>query len=76
MTAAPFRRCDYKNLGVSYLCSLTDQTLPQPKIWGKQVRQEYKTKFGFDDDQLPDYITREQDSERQHMPKVSYYYIA
>ena len=25
VTAAPFRRCDYKNLGVSFLCNFDDQ---------------------------------------------------
>ena len=51
VTVAPFRRCDLKNLGVSHLCDLASPTLPQPRIWGHQVIQEYKEK-----NKMPDYI--------------------
>ena len=53
VTVAPFRRCDLKNLGVSHLCDLASPTLPQPRIWGHQVIQEYKEK---NNGYLPDYI--------------------
>ena len=33
VTAAPFRRCNYKNLGVSFLCNF-DETI-QPPIWSQ-----------------------------------------
>ena len=45
VTAAPFRKCDYKNLGVSKLCSF--DTNLSPPIWGQQVLSQYK-------DELPD----------------------
>ena len=41
LTSIPFRTCDDSNLGVSGLCNLEDKTLPEPRIWGKQVREEY-----------------------------------
>ena len=43
-TVVPFRRCDYKNLGVSYLCNLNSFDLPEPTIWGKQVINEYENR--------------------------------
>ena len=43
-TVVPFRRCDYKNLGVSYLCDLYDLNLPEPRIWGSQVIEEYSNR--------------------------------
>ena len=43
-TVVPFRRCDYKNLGVSYLCDLNDLNLPEPRIWGSQVIEEYSNR--------------------------------
>ena len=39
VTAAPFRKCDYKNLGVSKLCSF--DTKLSPPIWGQQVLSQY-----------------------------------
>ena len=33
VTAAPFRRCNYKNLGVSFLCNF-EETI-QPPIWSQ-----------------------------------------
>jgi hypothetical protein len=52
VTLSPFRRCDYKNLGVSYLCNLNDPDLPEPRIWGYQVLDEYEERDG----DVPDYI--------------------
>ena len=44
VTAAPFRKCDYKNLGVSYLCNFdTEQSPSKPPIWGQQVIDQYLT---------------------------------
>ena len=51
VTAAPFRRCDYKNLGVSPLCSM--DTPIQPQIWSESLLSEYES-FG---DELPKYVT-------------------
>ena len=52
MTSVPFRRCDESNLGVSTFCNLEDSKLPQPRIWGQQVRDE------FDNANLPYYISK------------------
>jgi hypothetical protein len=41
-TALPFKQCDESNLGVSRFCNLDDESLPEPKIWGQQVLDEYK----------------------------------
>ena len=37
VTAVPFRRCDFRNLGVSALCSVDVPLPPSPQIWSKQV---------------------------------------
>ena len=52
VTSVPFRRCDYKNLGVSYLCDFKNPYLPEPRIWGRQVLVEYDESPG----DVPDYI--------------------
>ena len=38
VTALPFRRCDDSNMGVTDLCNLDDKTIPEPKMWARQVR--------------------------------------
>ena len=50
VTAAPFRRCDYKNLGISHLCNF-DLNM-NPPIWGQQVLEQYKEETT----EIPDYI--------------------
>jgi len=40
VTALPFKVCDESNLGISQFCSLDNPSLPEPKIWGKQVKAE------------------------------------
>jgi len=42
ITSLPFKECDESNLGISHFCNLDDETLPEPKIWGKKVLDEYK----------------------------------
>ncbi len=37
ISVVPFRRCDDTNLYVSKLCDLDDTTLPDPKLWSKEV---------------------------------------
>lgn len=44
VTAAPFRRCDYKNLGTSQLCNFDDAT--DPPIWAQQVMRQYEYENG------------------------------
>ena len=51
VTTAPFRRCDYKNLGVSPLCSLNSDI--QPQIWSENLFKEYASA----DTELPEYVT-------------------
>ncbi len=41
VTAAPFRRCDYKNLGISTLCTFEIEDIAQPPIWGQNVLEQY-----------------------------------
>ena len=54
VSAAPFRRCDYKNLGMGELCKfdLTKAFL-DPPIWGEAVQQQFRRNGGG----LPDYLT-------------------
>lgn len=37
ISAAPFRRCDVKNLGTSLLCNLDFGQIASPPIWGQEV---------------------------------------
>ena len=37
VTAIPFRRCDFRNLGISRLCDIENPFLPKPQIWARQV---------------------------------------
>ena len=39
VTAAPFSRCDFKNIGVSDLCNFDVQI--NPTIWGQSVMDQY-----------------------------------
>ena len=55
VTAAPFRRCDYKNLGVSFLCNFEDQIQGKqihPPIWGESVLNQYLDEINT----IPDYL--------------------
>ena len=39
LSAEPFRKCDEKNFGVSFLCNLDYRAnIPKPQIWGSQVQ--------------------------------------
>jgi len=40
VTAVPFRKCDYRNLEVSPLCSIKDPLPPKPQIWSKEYLEE------------------------------------
>ena len=42
ISTLPFKQCDESNLGISYFCNLDDENLPEPRIWGKQVIDEFK----------------------------------
>ena len=51
VTAAPFRRCDNKNLGISFLCNFLGKQI-QPPIWGQNVLNQYMDEIN----QIPDYM--------------------
>jgi hypothetical protein len=42
VTAVPFRRCDFRNLGVTPLCNLEGYNLPEPWIWTRQLLKNLK----------------------------------
>lgn len=67
VTAAPFRRCDYKNLGVSFLCNF-DANI-EPPVWGQNVVDQYLSDIG----KLPDYVQNFVTSNRRKFadPKAS-----
>ena len=50
VTAAPFRRCGYKNLGTSFLCDFEKNI--RPPIWGKKVLDQYQAEVS----EVPNYI--------------------
>ena len=50
VTAAPFRRCGYKNLGTSFLCDFEKNITPP--IWGKKVLDQYQAEVS----EVPIYI--------------------
>ena len=55
VTAAPFRRCNYKNLGVSFLCNSEDQIQGKqihPPIWEESVLNQYLDEIIT----IPDYL--------------------
>ena len=58
ITTSPFRACDETSLGVSHFCNLEDNTLPDPKIWSKHVKDEYN------ETDAPDFINKLISSER------------
>ena len=67
VTAAPFRNCDYKNLGVSYLCDF-DGTV-SPKIWGQQVQDQYANEISS----VPFYIVNDAESSLRKYAGINYY---
>ena len=56
VTAAPFRRCDFKNLGVSPLCSLESNI--QPQIWSDSLLAEYTMQSLESNLPMPQYVTQ------------------
>jgi hypothetical protein len=61
VTAIPFSNCDYSNLGVSDLCNLDDDHLPQPTKYSDQVMEEYNAnKINKD----PDFFVKYQSTRR------------
>ena len=47
ITTIPFRKCDFRNLGVSTLCSISNPLPPKPQIWSRQVLTEIYKAYGI-----------------------------
>ena len=64
-TAAPIRRCDYKNLGVNFLCTFDEQIQGkrlEPSMWADNVLKQYMEEVK----EIPDYLkTLEQRSNKR-----------
>ncbi len=59
VTSVPFRKCDDKNMGVSFLCDLTGNDIVSPPIFAESLRQEYRDENDtVDEDKLPEYIKK------------------
>ena len=68
ITAAPFRKCGFKNLGVSYLCNFERDL--KPPIWGQSVIDQYKKEANI----LPDFIKKSVGTnKRQYAGKIKIY---
>ena len=68
VTAAPFSRCDFKNIGVSDLCNFDVKI--SPTIWGESVIDQYKEELEEDKD-IPDYIIKQvKTNQRKYAGKV------
>ena len=68
VTAAPFRRCDYKNLGVSPLCSF--ESTIEPQIWAESLLTEYESST----DGVPTYVY-DMVGDRSHPKTNKRYYV-
>ena len=53
VSATPLRRCDTKNIGLTYLCKF-DGDVPLPAIWSDQVISEYKK--SYPEEELPGFL--------------------
>ncbi len=60
VTAAPFRRCDYKNLGISFFCNFAAENI-EPPIWGQSVIDQYVNDIGA----VPNYVKNVRSNRRQ-----------
>ena len=56
VTAAPFKKCNMKNLEVSFMCNF--ETGMNPPIWGEMVSNQYIKEMKS----LPDYIKEQVNS--------------
>ena len=68
VTAAPFRHCDYKNLGTSYLCDF-DGTV-SPKIWGQDVQDQYANEISS----VPFYVSNDAESSYRKYAGINKYF--
>ena len=59
VTAAPFRRCNYKNLGMSRLCDFDNSVAIYPAIWSDLVVKELQKEN--DNNEVPWYLTHRKD---------------
>ncbi len=65
VSGVPFRKCDDKNMGVSFLCDLTGADVVNPPIFGESLRKQYTQ------DALPEYIEKRETNWR-HFSLDSY----
>jgi len=54
-SAAPFRRCDYKNVDMSPLCTIETNSMAYPPKWGRSVLLEYNTTRNGE---VPSYVNK------------------
>jgi hypothetical protein len=64
VSAARFRPCDLKNLGLTTLCTLSSEDAIYPPIWGSSVLGQYEKAKGGKD-KMPDYITSNVETNRR-----------
>ena len=68
VTAAPFRKCNFKNLGVSPLCHLGSTIRPQ--IWSESLLAEYEEDS---DTSVPTYVTQRVGDRTNSRTNLRYY---
>ena len=67
VSAAPFRKCNFKNLGVSPLCHLGSTI--QPQIWSESLLQEYEATG----QRIPSYVTQRVGERTSARTNLRYY---
>ena len=69
VSATPLRRCDTKNIGLTYLCKF-DGDVPLPAIWSDQVISEYKK--SYPEEELPGFLRPhvKDNSKRKYLQKT------
>ena len=75
VSQAPFRRCDFKTLGINPLCDLTmtndNETsfgMIYPQMWGQSVIEQYRYEGNGD---LPSYISEKVKDNRRKLVTTS-----
>ena len=71
VSAAPFRKCNFKNLGVSPLCHL-DSTI-EPQIWSESLLAEYESLSDKSGEAIPAYVTQKVGERTSSRTNLRYY---
>lgn len=70
VSASPFRKCDYKNMGLTALCNLggsgDELGDVEPPMWGESVINQYRRAAGGN---IPDYIDHTVHTNERHYIK-------